>query len=569
MQEFEVIGMEQVLGIGIQDFEKIRSTNNFYIDKTNFIQEWWETNNEVTLITRPRRFGKTLNMSMLHCFFSNKYENRGDLFEGLSIWREEKYRQLQGSYPVIYMTFAGIKPATYDSFLFQMRRVLSDLYRQYDYLLQGDDLDESQRRDFLEIKGRKSNQEDLQTAINQLSSYLYAHFGKKVIIILDEYDTPMQEAYLNGYWDEVVNFIRGFFNSSFKTTNDVERVIMTGITRASKESIFSDFNNLIVCTATSKRFETAFGFTEEEVFESLNRYGLGDKKQEVKTWYDGFKFGSVSDIYNPWSILNYLQERELKIYWANTSSNSLVSKLIQEGSPDLKQQMEQLLKGETLEIPLDEQIVFNQLTKKKGAIWSLLVSAGYLKITDTKWVERKDVCYLKITNLETEIMFDTMIQDWFEDDTRNYSSFVKALLSGNLKEMNAYMNRIALQTFSSFDSGNRPSEFTQPERFYHGFVLGLLVELRDRYEIKSNRESGFGRYDVALIPMNGSDPAIMIEFKVMDSAEETSLEETVQNALTQIKEKNYDADLLTRGIKQDRICHYGFAFKGKKVLIGK
>lgn len=561
--------MAQRLGIGIQDFEEIRQTNNFYIDKTDFIREWWEANHPVTLITRPRRFGKTLNMSMLNCFFSNKYENRVDLFEGLSIWKNEKFREMQGTYPVISLTFASIKPESYEVFLTKMRRVFSDLYRQHSYLLNSPCLDEAQKTDFLAIRDRKSDDTDLETALHQMSIYLEQHFGKKVIILLDEYDTPMQEAYLNGYWEKAVQFTRGMFGTAFKENTSLERGILTGITRVSKESIFSDFNNLKVVTTTSSQFETAFGFTEKEVFESLDGYGLGEKQTDVKAWYDGFQFGSVHDIYNPWSIINYLQEQKLGLYWANTSSNRLVNKLIQEGSADLKQQMEQLLKGEELKVQMDEQIIFNQLDDNEDAVWSFLVASGYLKIVDTKQDENGEFIYsLQITNHEVHLMFRNMVKNWFQKG-RVYNSFVKALLSGDVDEMNEYMNQIAAQSFSSFDTGSHPSEKTQPERFYHGFVLGLLVELQGRYEIKSNRESGFGRYDVALIPIEQADPAIIIEFKVFKPKKENSLEEAVQNALAQIDAKNYDAELLVKGIARDRIRHYGFAFKGKEVFIGE
>jgi len=561
--------MQQVLGIGIQDFETVRMTNNFYIDKTYFIKEWWETNNLATLITRPRRFGKTLNMSMLNCFFSNQYENRGDLFEGLSIWEDEKYRQIQGTYPVIYMTFAGVKPNNYENFLFSIKETLADLYLQHQYLLKSEALNESQKESFTAVRnGETENPNQFKLALKRLCMYLSIHFGKKAVVILDEYDTPMQEAYLHGYWNEAVQFIREMFGNTFKENPYLERAMLTGITRVSKESIFSDLNNLEVITATSNQFETAFGFTEQEVFHVLEQYGLADKKQDVKAWYDGFKFGNTNDIYNPWSILNYLKKHKLDAYWANTSSNSLVSKLIREGSPDLKGQMELLLNGGELEALLDEQIVFNQLDTNETAVWSLLAAAGYLKITHLKWTGRRNIYYLKITNLETEIMFENLINGWFQAGSV-YNVFVKAFLQGNLKEMNAYMNQLALYCFSSFDTGNHPSKTAQPERFYHGFVLRLLVELRGRYQVKSNRESGFGKYDVMLIPQNHTDPAIIIEFKVMEPDEEGSLKDTVQNALEQIREKNYDAELIDSGLKPERIRHYGFAFKGKEILIGK
>ena len=345
---------------------------------------------------------------------------------------------------------------------------------------------------------------------------------------------------------------------------------MTGITRVSKESIFSDLNNLRVVTTTSDLYATCFGFTEEEVFASLDDFGMGDKKEIVKQWYDGFTFGEHRDIYNPWSITNYLNEGKLRPYWASTSSNGLVGKLIRTASADVKEKMEDLLKGKEIVVNFDEQIIFNQLEDDESAIWSLLLASGYMKAIEVEYrgEEMEPWYHLKITNLETRSMFSRMFKGWFAKDKTAYNGFVKAMLADNLKEMNIYMNDVALATFSSFDTGSHPSRRSQPERFYHGFVLGLLVELRERYEVKSNRESGYGRYDVMLVPLNEADDAIVLEFKVHEAEEEASLQETVQSALKQIEEKNYDAELIALGIAKERIRHYGFAFEGKKVLIG-
>ena len=410
-----------------------------------------------------------------------------------------------------------------------------------------------------------------QNALKTLSVWMERYYGKKVIILLDEYDTPMQEAYVQGYWDEFTSFVRSLFNASFKTNPYLERAIMTGITRVSKESIFSDLNNLRVVTTTSNLYADCFGFTEEEVFAALDEYGMGDKKDEVKQWYDGFTFGEHRDIYNPWSITNYLDEHRLYPYWASTSSNGLVSRLIRTASADVKEKMEDLLRGQAITVNFDEQIVYNQLDDNEEAIWSLLLASGYLKVQniDYRGITLEPWYTLDITNIETLSMFMTMFRGWFKNKDANYNDFVKALLKGSLKEMNIYMNDVALATFSSFDTGKKLSEKSQPERFYHGFVLGLLVELRDRYQIRSNRESGYGRYDVMLTPVTEVDDAIVIEFKVHEPDEEKSLQDTVRTALDQIKEKNYDAELLLQGIPADRIRHYGFAFEGKKVLIGQ
>lgn len=560
--------MARTVGIGIQNFEKLITDNGFYIDKTDFIRQWWENRDDVTLITRPRRFGKTLNMNMLERFLSVEYAGKGKVFEGLSIWKEEKYRNLQGTWPVIFLSFAGIKVSSFSEAKKSLFYLIEKLYNRYEFLLKEDCLNEKER-EF--IKGISANMDDYSaiSSLGTLSEFLYRYYGKKVIILLDEYDTPLQEAWVYGYWQEMVELIRGLFNSTFKTNPYLERAVMTGITRVSKESIFSDLNHLTVVTSTSEMYADCFGFTEEEVFAALDEYGMQDKRAEVKKWYDGFTFGKCKDIYNPWSIINYLKTGRLATYWANTSSNGLVDKLIREGSAEIKISMENLLKGEHLYKEIDEQIIFDQLDVDENAIWSLFLTSGYLKVESYALNEDTgaDLYELALTNKEVQIMFRKMIKKWFSGTGTVYNGFIRALLQDDVKSMNAYMNRVALATFSYFDSGKNPSMETQPERFYHGFVLGLAVELADRYVITSNRESGFGRYDVMLEPRNETDPAVILEFKVKDSQEETSLEDTADAALNQIERQQYESALRNKGIASERIRKYGFAFEGKEVLI--
>ena len=565
--------MAKTVGIGIQNFDKIIENQYFYIDKTSFIKEWWESGDDVTLITRPRRFGKTLNMSMVEEFFSIDYAKRGDLFQGLSIWKEEKFRKMQGTYPVISLSFARIKETNYDDTRERILQIIRNLYIKFSFLKDSAVLEKADKAYFDRILGDKVSNPDLTATIYQLSGYLYRYYGKKVIILLDEYDTPMQEAYVDGFWDELVGFTRSMFNSTFKTNPWLERAIMTGITRVSKESIFSDLNNLKVVTTTSEEYAESFGFTEKEVFDALDEYGLSEKKQEVKLWYDGFIFGEHKDIYNPWSILNYLDTGKLATYWANTSSNSLANKLLQEGNRRIKEKFEILLRGESIQSPIDEQIAYNQLNGSERSIWSLFLASGYLKVLFYESyldipTGTQPQYELALTNFEVRLMFQNMISNWFSDAQTDYNDFVQALLIGDLKAMNAYMNRVALNTFSYFDTGKRPSG-EEPERFYHGFVLGLIVDLQNRYIITSNRESGFGRYDVMLEPRNPQkDDAILLEFKIYDPDSEKTMKDTVQEALAQIERKQYAAQLINRGISKEHIRSYGFAFQGKHVLIG-
>jgi len=555
----------QKIAIGRQSFDKLIKSDNFYIDKTLFIKDWWENDDDVTLITRPRRFGKTLNMDMINCFFSNKYEGRFDLFENLEIWKDEKYREMQGKYPVIFFSFAGIKEKTYESAVYRMCNKIRELYVSNSFLLESPALLKSEKKNFEEYL-EKIDERDLPDAINRLCYFLSGHYKKnKVIVLLDEYDTPLQEAYINGYWDEMSGLIRSLFNNTFKTNIYLDRAILTGITRVSKESMFSDLNNLKVASVSSNIYSKYFGFTEDEVFEAMDKFGYTNK-DEVKSWYDGFTIGSEKDIYNPWSIINFLDEGVLKPYWSNTSSNGLAGKLIMQGDEEVKSDFEDLLNGKTIKKKLDEDIVFSQLDEDMNAVWSLLSASGYLKIKSRDF----DIYELEIVNYEVMQMFNNMVNRWFTSKPVKYNKLIKTLLNGEIEDLNEYMNDLTISIISSFDTGKDTNEKQLPERFYHGFVLGLLVELRDRYVLQSNRESGAGRYDIMLIPKNiKEDNALIIEFKVIRrNRGEKGLEDTLKNALEQIEQKQYSRFLTDLGVPNEHILKYGFAFEGKEVLVG-
>ena len=563
--------MAKNIAIGIQDFGDLIRNEYFYIDKTAWIREWWESGDLVTLITRPRRFGKTLNMSMLEYFFANRHEQDQSLFEKLEIWKDPKYRKLQGTFPVISLSFANIKEKRYADARKKICQLLTDLYADYAFLKEEKCLEKGELA-FFDRVSADMDDADATMAVYYLSKFLCRYYGKKVIILLDEYDTPMQEAYVDGYWKELTSFTRGLLNASFKTNPWIERGVMTGITRVSKESVFSDLNNLEVVTTTSEKYSTAFGFTEKEVFQALEDCHLEKEKEQVKRWYDGFIFGKEKDIYNPWSILNFLDKGQYTTYWANTSSNSLVGKLLREGNRKIKEKFELLLQGKSVWSAIEEQIVYDRLEGSEKAVWSLLLASGYLKVISYETYQSipegaQPLYQLALTNLEVKLMFQEMVRDWFASVEENYNDFIRAMLENDVDAMNEYINRITRVSFSYFDTGSDASS-EEPERFYHGFVLGLLVELQNRYQLRSNRESGFGRYDVMIEPEDQNGDAYILEFKVKNKRKEANLEETLAAAKKQIEEKQYAAELISRGIAEDHIHSYGFVFEGKQVLIG-
>ncbi|MBR4745964.1 MAG: AAA family ATPase, partial [Desulfovibrio sp.] len=541
--------MARVIPTGTQSFLKLRQKNLFYVDKTKFIQDWWDREDDVTLVTRPRRFGKTLMLDTINTFFSPEFDGRKDLFEGLDIWKNEKFRAIQGKIPVVFISFATVKAGKFDEMVRKIKSLLVRIYNIYRPVIDFNLFSDTELEQFTSVRYDMSD-DIAQGSIRELSRYLTRQFGVKAIILLDEYDTPMQEAWLNDYWDEAAEFFRGLFNETFKTNEGLGRGLLTGITRVSKESLFSDLNNLEVVTTTSDLYEDCFGFTEDEVFAAMDEYGLADR-DEVRRWYDGFIFGTAKGIYNPWSIIGYLKHRRFAPYWAQTSSNAMVGQIIGSAEREVKEQAEDLLQGKSIAVHLDEDLVFSQLHDKEGAVWSFLMAAGYVK--PLRFDPASGMYELALVNREVLSIMEALVSGWFNSSRARGGDFRKALLAGDLDDMNELMADIAENTFSFFDTGGR-----KPERFYHAFVLGLIVDLKGSYEIVSNRESGLGRCDVMLFPLRKGERGIVIEFKTMRPRKEKSLEDTCASALRQIAEKRYADALAARGVARNAIYAYGF-----------
>jgi len=565
--------MARTVSIGAQGFAGIREGGYFLVDKTGFIREWWRAGDQITLVCRPRRFGKTLTLSMVECFLSLDYAGRGkELFGGLAVWGDPDMRELQGKVPVISLSFAKVKRPTLDETLTELKRVMRVAVRAHDYLNESPALG-ADDREFLESVSDSMDNVTATSCLGELCRMLYAHHGVKPVVLLDEYDTPMQEAWLNGYWDGMSSFVRSLFNSTFKTNPSLGRALITGITRVASESIFSDLNNPKVVTVTTPAYETAFGFTQAEVDAALEEFGMADMRDDVRDWYDGFTFGDVADVYNPWSITSFLDMGRLEPHWVNTSSNGLVSSLVRRGDEGLKRDFEALLSGGEVIKRVDERVDFRRLRTSPAAVFSLLLATGYLKVTSRSRRPDADAddLSLALTNREVRAGFDGLVRGWFCEEDTSYNGFVRSLLAGEAYDMECYLGDLADGVMSSFDSAARPSR-NLPERFWHGLVLGLLVELRGRYEVRSNPESGRGRADVVLAPLDGpggSDPAVVIEFKVLDPRRgERVLADAVESALGQIRDKRYAASLQERGIAPGRIRCYGIAFEGRRVLIG-
>ncbi|MBS0621909.1 MAG: AAA family ATPase [Verrucomicrobia bacterium] len=553
--------MRKRLPIGISDFKKIIDENYAYVDKTDLIEELVETSAQVALIPRPRRFGKTLNLSMLRYFFEKSTEDTSYLFAKLKIWKNAACRSLQGQYPVIFLTFKDIKYSSWDHTFKHFRQILAEEFVRHKYLLDGDFLDESEKIFYKEIVQKEEDAVQCATSLRLLIQWMHRYHQQQVILLIDEYDAPVHAAYTGSYYDVLIEFLRNLLSGCLKDNSHLQLGVLTGILRIAKESIFSGLNNVITFTILDEAFSDKFGWLESEVGGLLKQCDLADQLPLISQWYDGYRIGSCKGLHNPWSVLNCIAKQGLLApYWVNTSDNALVKHLIAQGPDDLKADVEELLKGGTVEKSIEEGLVFPQLKQNLNTLWSLLLYSGYLTLDATP--SYGTPVRLKIPNLEVGELYKTMILEWFTNSIHehNYRLLLSSLIQGDIDTFSQIFQEFMATSVSIFDVPEDASE-----KIYHAFVLGMLVGLKGSYEVKSNRESGFGRYDVMLLPKNPDHLGIVMEFKKVGRFENSDLETAVQSAFQQIEDKKYTAELSARGVK--RILSLAFAFKGKQVLI--
>ena len=547
------------IGIGTSDFKKLRIKDYYYIDKTMYIKDILNNKSEIVLVTRPRRFGKTLNMSMLKYYFDCTKKDSKELFQGLKILeQEEKYTSKLGYYPVIYVTLKDAGLMNYNLMMMQLKTIMMEVYYEHRYVLEKEEMSEGERKIFNRMLSAEANDIDIMNSLKILSKILYQYYNKPVILLIDEYDVPLQNAYIQGYYEEAVSFYRTFYGVTFKDNPYLEKTVITGVSRVAKESIFSGANNFDVYTVLDDEFSDDFGITEEEMEKAIQDFGIEEDRKEIKKWYDGYRIGNTEGIYNPWSILNYLKNKQLKQYWVNTSSNDLI-KLVLKNSSTIKEKMERLLKDEEIEVPINLETIIVGIENNEDNIWGLMLGTGYLKVTEV--VNLAEHIYkVKLPNYEIKLLFQQIINDWFKNKVigNDLKSILKDLVTLNLDEFERKFRVLVKEMFSYMDVGENTAE-----NFYHAFVLGMLVGLKDTYYVNSNRESGYGRYDIMLEPKEKSGNSFIMEFKVLDDIKEKTIEDTIKNAKEQIDKKEYEAILKEKGYTN--ITKMVFAFKAKEV----
>lgn len=564
--------LDRQAGIGWQSFGDIIDKQMLYVDKTHFIKEWWESSPQVSLITRPRRFGKTLLMSTVQHFFDPRYQDFERRFEHLFIWKDDRYRKLYGTIPTVMISFASVKNGTFDGAMKSIKEEIRLAYDDYALLENSSNLDSNTRELFI-LRHRKlylDNESVDESSIRFLSECLYKHYGTKPIILLDEYDTPIIESYTSGYYDEMMEFYRRFFNVTFKSNDFMFRAIITGVNKISKNSLYSDMNNVYVYSMLSDGYGDSFGFTESEVQDILRCQDI-DLMQKVKENYDGFVIGNTKDIYNPWSICNFVYTGVLDSYWVNTSSNKLIGDLIRNYPNRNKKDIEALVRGDNLIKSINEDLAIEYIIGDEASFWALMVAVGYVKANrinaDGGNVESAKKYSISATNLETLRMLEEQAMYAFPNGTDYNVEFAEALIEGNIEKVSELLEDILFTNASFFDTAKTGGGHNLAENFYHGLVLGLVVVLKNRYIITSNRESGKGRYDICMIPIAQDKNAFIIEFKIRNPQKEFDLEETAKNAFVQIEKMKYDSDIIARGIAPENIKKLAFAFDGKEALV--
>ena len=547
------------VGIGESNFKMLRMQKLYFIDKSLYIKDIIDNTNKVVLVTRPRRFGKTLNMSMLKYFFDCDSKDSKEIFKGLKIMEQgEKYTSQMGAYPCLYLTLKDVNDSNYENMILNLKTAILEMYREHMYLLESDKLYEFEKTKMMDMLYTREDEATLKTSVREISGYLNRHYNKPVMLFIDEYDVPIQAAYINGYYEKAIDFLKSFFGATFKDNPYLEKTVLTGVSRVAKESIFSGANNFKVYTVLDDEFADDFGITSAEVDKALKDFKLEDQKEEVKKWYDGYRIGNVEEIYNPWSLFNFLVDKKLVPYWVNTSSNDLIKRTLK-NSVTVKGKMERLLKGETIEVPINLETIIVDIENNEDNIWGLMLGTGYLKVVEQ--VDRKKY-KVKLPNYEIKTLFEDIIDDWFKDKviSNDLESILQDLVNLNLKDFENKFRVLVEEMFSYMDVGKNTAE-----NFYHAFVLGMLVGLKDSYYVNSNRESGFGRYDIMLEPQDKNQNSFIIEFKVADEMDEPSLEQAVENGKKQIEEKDYENSLKERGFSN--ITKMVFAFKGKEFKI--
>ena len=561
----EVLCMQEgkrPMPIGIEDFGELIEGGYYFVDKTRFLQEWMDTRGKVTLVTRPRRFGKTLTLSMLRYFFclENAEENR-KLFRGLDIERAGKrYMKEQGTRPVVFLTLKDVQSALWEDERAKFALTLSHLYGSYLFLLESPALTEAEHEAFSAVRKKTAGQPELEDGLANLCRMLEKHYGKKPLLLLDEYDAPILSAWENGYCKKCMDFMRGFLGSALKTNASLGFAVLTGVTRVSKESIFSGLNNLDVCGVLSDSYADIFGFTQEETAKLMENCGMADKLPELKQWYDGYRFGQ-KEIYNPWSVINYIKNNcKFQPYWLNVSGNSMLHVLLEHVDEDRREELEGLMKGLPVEVTIDEGVIYADIHENSNALYMMMLTTGYLKAIEAHWDpsgEELPSCKLLIPNRELRMVYRKEILGWMaaRSDTVQLRCMLQAMVSGDATSFRNHLRKILAGIVSFHDAARNP------ENFYHGLLLGFSVLMSSSYRVESNRESGYGRFDIAFFPLNAKAPGVILELKSATS--EDDLEEKAREALCQIEEKSYCTEFFRQGVKE--VWKHRIAFHGKTV----